>query len=325
MLIGYTIAKNKSVTKAVLTPKNRSKIRDSVWIDVLQPSPQEKIWLKKRYGIHLPSSAEVDKIEVMTPFYKEKDVYYMTCTIVDQTHTSTPITFILTPQCIFTLRYEDSQNMRNFARYSIQNPNLLCAPHAVFTALIEMIINKIGDILDTTGSELDDLIQSVLEQPPENVGRKSQNYNNVIRSIGYTGNLISKNRESLASINRALMYFGQIEDAQYINKREQRSKLKHLGREISSMTEYAAFLAQRNYFLLDGTLGMISVEQNIIIKIFTIAAVVFMPPTLIASIYGMNFDFMPELHSTWGYPVALGVMISSAILPYFFFKRKGWI
>jgi magnesium transporter len=324
MLVGYVINKKQKIEKVVLGPKKRSKIH-VVWLDVLQPTLEEIKWLKKHYGVHIPSSAEVDKIEVMTPFYKEKDAYYMTCTIMDHKNNNIAITFILTPTCIFTLRYDDSQSIRNFANYVIQNPYICSTPSTALTSLMEILVNKIGDVLGITGNELDLLIQNVLEKPKKDIGRKPQNYNKIIHSISYTGNMISKNRESLASLNRMLMYFGQIEDTQYVNKREHRIKLKHLGREISAMTEYANFLSQRNYFLLDGTLGMISVEQNVIIKIFTIAAVVFMPPTLIASVYGMNFAHMPELQSAWGYPIALILMISSSALPYLFFKRKGWI
>ena len=121
------------------------------------------------------------------------------------------------------------------------------------------------------------------------------------------------------------IYFSQIDNARYMNKKDSRLRIKHISRQISSLSEYANFLSQRSSFLLDATLGMISVEQNIIIKVFTVAAAVFMPPTLIASIYGMNFDSMPELHLRFGYPMMLLLIIISAILPYLYFKKKGWL
>lgn len=325
MLVGYILNKKGEIEKMAFGPRKKSPNK-AVWIDVFQPTPEEVIWLKRHYDINIPSSEEVDKIEVMTPFYKEKNAYFMTSTLIDQINNSLAITFILTPECLLTVRYDESYSLQSFASYVLQNPSACLSPSAVLTSLIEIFINKVGDILDATGNEVDNLIQNVLEKPDEEVGvHKQQNYNNVIRSIGYTGNTISKNRESLASINRTLMYFSQIEDSQYVNKRDHRSRLKHLGREITSMTEYASFLSQRNYFLLDGTLGMISVEQNVIIKILTIASVVFMPPTLVAGIYGMNFNYMPELQSQWGYPIALAAIICSAVLPYLFFKKRGWI
>lgn len=323
MLIGYVLNKIGMLEKVHLRSSKKSV--KTIWVDAFQPTVQEVAWLKKCYDINIPSSEEVDKIEVMTPFYKEKNAYFMTATLIDHANNSIAITFILTPDCLFTLRYDDSQSLHNFATYATQNMVPYLTPSTILTALIEIFINKVGDILDVMGNELDRLIQDVLEKPNDEIGRKPQNYNSIIRSIGYTGNTISKNRESLASVNRTLMYFGQIEDVQYVNKKEHRTRMKHLGREITSMSEYASFLAQRNYFLLDGTLGMISVEQNTIIKILTIASVVFMPPTLVASIYGMNFSYMPELHSEWGYPLALSVIICSAVLPYLFFKKRGWV
>ncbi len=324
MLIGYVIDENNNLKKVILKLRKNLEV-GIVWIDIFKPTNAEILWLKNFYDIDIPSSEQVDKIEVMTPFYRERNAYFMTSTLIDKVNNSIAITFILTQECLFTLRYDDSYSLKSFASL-LQSTLIATTSISIFTCLIEVFINKIGDILDATGNELDNLIQNVLENPDEDKGRnKAKNYNNIIRNIGYTGNTISKNRESLASINRTLMYLSQIEGLQHVNKREYRSRIKHLEREISSMNEYASFLSQRNYFLLDGTLGMISVEQNIIIKIFTIASVVFMPPTLVASIYGMNFDYMPELETSWGYPIALGMMICSAILPYFFFKKRGWV
>jgi magnesium transporter len=111
-----------------------------------------------------------------------------------------------------------------------------------------------------------------------------------------------------------------MDNGKYMQKKEQRNKFKNLFREVHSLNEYVNFLSQRNSFLLDATLGMISVEQNKIIKVFTVAAAVFMPPTLIASIYGMNFAKMPELSWDLGYPMAIVMMLISAILPYLYFR-----
>ena len=149
----------------------------------------------------------------------------------------------------------------------------------------------------------------------------------LIENIGEEGDFTSKMRESLVSIGRVAAFITAIIDQMKQTKevKENRARVRILQRDIQSLTDHASFLSGKISFLLDAVLGMISIEQNGIIKIFSVAAVVFLPPTLVASIYGMNFDGIPEFHWTYGYPFAVGLMILSAILPFVYFKRKGWL
>ena len=144
-----------------------------------------------------------------------------------------------------------------------------------------------------------------------------------IRKIGAKGDLIGMLRESLATISRLLSHYTGV-TAEAPNK-ALRIKLSALGRDVYSLNDHAGFLSGKMNFLLDATLGMINLEQNQIIKIFSIAAVVFLPPTLVASVYGMNFRFMPELDWIYGYPVAITLMIVTGIIPLLYFKKKGWL
>ena len=237
---------------------------------------------------------------------------------------SSAATFILTKQYLFTLRYSKSRSFNNFSAKAIRMPSLYNSPELILTGLIKSIINKIADVLEDVGNELDALLKAVFDKPKKQM--TPNYYNQIIRKIGSIGNTISKNRESLVSIHRMLIYFSQIDEKShsYI-KKDNKSKLKLLIREVHSLTEYANFVSQRSSFLLDATLGMISVEQNMIIKAFTVAAAAFMPPTLVASIYGMNFKFMPELDLWFGYPLALLLIVISALIPYILFKKKGWL
>ena len=131
--------------------------------------------------------------------------------------------------------------------------------------------------------------------------------------------------ESLVSINRALTYHTSVAQEDKKVTKEAKARAKVLYRDVVALTDQATFLSNKINFLLDATLGLINLQQNQIIKIFSVAAVVFLPPTLVASIYGMNFDRMPELNWALGYPWALGLMVLSAILPYLYFKRRGWL
>jgi magnesium transporter len=291
----------------------------TVWIDLYRPTIQEEKLISNELKISIPTREEMDKIEVMSPFYKEGNAHYMTVTALDKSSSDHPdsaaITFILTTNCLITIRHTKPSAILNFASRAVRLPYLCNSTEVVLSSLMDALVNKIADILEEIGNDLDKVLKSIFDKSSKKDIISGNRYNNIIRKIGNTGNMISKNRESLVSLNRLLIYSGQIDDAEFIRRRENRMRFKHLAREVYSLSEYANFLSQRNSFLLDATLGMISVEQNIIIKIFTVAAAVFMPPTLIASIYGMNFKHMPELETHWGYPLALVAIVSSALIP----------
>jgi magnesium transporter len=343
MIIAYTLSSGKTVklNKVELTaddtlPKN------VVWIDLIEPSIEEEKLVEKALNIDAPTREEMDKIEVLSPFYKEDDSYFMTITAIHKADNDYPqgtaIIFILHQQCLVTLRYSKPKAFNYFSARATRNPSLCASPDLALEGILEAIVHGLADILEKTGNEIDQLLADVFEKPKgmnadnskqlsNELGDDSSSsnyYNTLIKLVGRTGNLISKIRESLVSINRMLIFFGQIDDGKYMARKEHRIRFRNLTREIHSLTEYANFLSQRNSFMLDATLGMINVEQNMIIKVFTVAAAVFLPPTLIASIYGMNFKFIPEIEWVFGYPFSLMLMVLSAVLPYMFFKRKGW-
>jgi magnesium transporter len=134
---------------------------------------------------------------------------------------------------------------------------------------------------------------------------------------------VSKARESLVSFQRLLMYVQQSTNVTL--SQDQRGRFKSTLRDVQSLSDHATFLGSKIQFLLDAVLGLINLEQNNIIKIFSVASVMFLPPTLVASLYGMNFQFMPELNKPWGYPMAIVLMVLSAVVPFVYFRRKGWL
>ena len=271
----------------------------------------------------------MEKFEVISPFYVEKGVNYMTVTILDKNCQDYPdsiaITLIITNKYIITIRYDEPKSFDYMNSWLVRNKNIICTNDFILTKITECIVDCCAEILEKVGNEIDTLLKVVFEKPVEKKNKSPEFYNEIIRNIGLTGKIISKNREALVSLNRMMIFFSQIDNGKYMSKKESKVIIKHIFREISSLNEYANFLSQRNSFLLDATLGMISVEQNIIIKVFTVYAAVFMPPTLIASIYGMNFNNMIELSATYGYYCCLLGIVISAILPYIYFKRKGWL
>ena len=153
------------------------------------------------------------------------------------------------------------------------------------------------------------------------------NLREAIFQLGRSGNLIARERDCIVSLSRLVQYAGHedFDDAGEGPASPIYPRLKPVTRDLQSLSEFAGFLSSKVSFMLDATLGLINIEQNAIVKIFTVAAVIFLPPTLVASIYGMNFDILPELHWKFGYPFSIVLMIISVILPYWFCRRKGWL
>lgn len=329
MIIIYSNSENKLVEQELRIGSSIDE--DVIWIDLDAPTQKEEQYIESLLGVHIPTRAEIDKIEVMSPFYHQHNSHYMTVTVLDRSSKDdhpdgTAVTFILTKNCLITLRYSTPSLLVNYITRAVRGLQQCNSPEQILSGILEAFINKTADVLEEVGNELDQLLKTIFEKSTKQEIISSKRYNTVIRKIGYTGNLISKNRESLVSINRLFIYFAQIHETHKVaTKKEYKAKFKNLAREVHSLVEYGNFLSQRNSFLLDATLGMISVEQNMIIKIFTVASAVFMPPTLIASIYGMNFKYMPELNLMFGYPLALCMIIISALFPYFLFKKKKWL
>ena len=201
----------------------------------------------------------------------------------------------------------------------------------VLISLLEAVVDRAADHLERVGTIVDDTSRQIFNTDRHSASRrvrkKAPNLQELLEKIGEEGDFNSKMRESLVSIGSLAAFMSAILDPrkQTREMKDHRSRIKILQRDIISLTDHASFLSGKIAFLLDAVLGMISIEQNGIIKIFSVAAVVFLPPTLVASIYGMNFNIMPELQWEYGYPLAIGLMILSAILPYIYFKRKGWL
>jgi magnesium transporter len=296
----------------------------AVWLDLLQPTSAEESAIEQALGIEVPTREEMKEIEASSRLYREDGALFMTATLLANADTETPestaLTFILAGNRLVTVRYLDPQPFRSFTTFALRHPSACGDGDAIFTGLLEAIIDRIADILETVGTDLDRMSRDVFSRSS---GETSRDFQKLITRIGRAGDLTSKARESLVSIGRLLAF--AIQGSQARGRKGIGARLKTIGRDVVSLSDHASFLNNKVNFLLDATLGMINIEQNAIIKIFSVAAVVFLPPTLIASIYGMNFANMPELSTPFGYPLALALMVVSAILPYWYFKRRGWL
>ena len=305
---------------------------DATWIDLLAPTAPELALIGPALGVDAPTDEEMKDIEISSRLYREGGSTYMVVSVVEQSFTDHPrasaTTFIIAPKHLITVRYADTHAFETFTQRVTRQPSLITNADAAFVNLIEAHVDRAGDILKHCAGGLTPLNKQVFSPRVARKKKKgdhheAHNLRELMRRIGITGNLSGLVHDSLVSIKRTLVFYRDTVQTQSSNALTPRVDI--LLRDIDSLTEYANHLSHKVSFMLDATLGMVNAEQNQIIKIFSVVAVVFLPPTLIASIYGMNFTFMPELSSQLGYPLALALMAASAVGPYLLFKHKGWV
>ncbi len=298
---------------------------NAVWFDLVNPHQQEDKLVEQKVGIAVPTREEMQEIEVTSRLYVENGARYMTATLMCQSDTdapkTTPVTFILSGHRLITVRYDEPRPFMMVGNKLARTCSPTVTGESVLMDLLDAVIDRAADILERVGPEVDQVSHEIFE--PEDADR-TRNYNQILRMIGRKGDLASKVRESLVSIGRLLLYLANEADTMRWAK-EPRAQLRGMQRDVQSLSDHAAYLSNKIQFLLDAMLGVVTIEQNNIIKTFSVAAVALMPPTLIASIYGMNFKHMPELNWYLGYPVAIVLMVLAAALPYWYFKWKKWL
>jgi magnesium transporter len=325
-MLSVYIPRGTSLERTLVEPG--SAVSDAaVWIDLIKPTTEEDKLVERALGIAVPTREEMQEIEVSSRLYIENGARYMTATLMCQSETPTPkttaVTFILAAHRLITVRYDEPRP------FIIVGNKLgrLCPPtitgESVMMDILDAIIDRAADILERIGVEVDQVSHDIFE-PEGAAADRTRSYRDILQSIGRKGDLTSKVRESLVSIGRLLLFLANEAEGMRWQK-DTRAQLKSMQRDIQSLSDHSAYLSNKITFLLDAMLGVVSLEQNNIIKIFSVAAVVLMPPTLVASIYGMNFKHMPELDWGLGYPLAIALMLIAAILPYLFFKWKQWL
>jgi magnesium transporter len=300
----------------------------AVWIDLLNPTREEELFVEKQIGLQLPTREDMAEIEPSSRVYEENGALYLTANVVVQADTdpaSTPIAFVLTPTYLVTVRYADPKSFMAFAAHVERSPALCADANSALVFLLEAIVDRLADVLEGVSGEIDNIAKATFRRSSADGRQRMTNeaLRVLLGRIGRAQDLVSKSRESAVSLSRVVSFlsFAIKKDA----AGQAREHIKSMQRDLASLTDHATYLGGTATFLLDAALGLISIEQNAIIKIFSVAAVIFLPPTLVASIYGMNFEFMPELGWHYGYPFAIGAMIVSAIVPYLFFRARGWL
>ena len=300
-----------------------------MWLDLYNPTPEDYRYVEQLLSLDLPTREEMQEIEVSARLYQEDGAEFMTITSVSLLESdepiTTPITFVLKGNTLVTVHYAEPKAFANFVARA-QKPNAVPVANGenIMMGLIEALLDRMADALERVGTEIDVVSRLVFRKgAKDKPGPSGDDLQTAIERIGQNGDLLTKVRESLVSINRVLTYHTSVEQQDKKMTKDAKMRTKVLYRDVVALTDQATFLSSKINFLLDATLGLINLQQNQIIKIFSVAAVVFLPPTLVASIYGMNFTEIPELKWVFGYPWALGLMVASAVLPYLYFKRRA--
>lgn len=319
-----TYLDQKKLVAEEITADNIELLKIAIWIDLITPSKEEEKQLETILDIEIPTREEMREIELSSRLYKEDDTLFMTASMVAESDTPDPkldsVTFILTKKQLITIRYVEPQSFKMVRAHLKKIRKAHCHATDLLIELLDATVDRLADILELVSARLEENSRTIF-QPANN--SEKLDYRLLLQKIGGNADLSSKARESLVSFNRLITFFGQ-SAGQKIDD-EAQLRLVTISKDISSVSDHAIFIATKVNFLLDATLGMVNIEQNNIIKIFSVAAVIFLPPTLIASIYGMNFHFMPELSWKYGYILAIVLILIAAWLPYKYFKYRKWL
>ncbi len=297
----------------------------AVWLDLIDPTKAEEAFAERATGASIPTRDEAIEIEPSSRQFREGDVVTVIASIVagmaDNAPVLTPVSFVLTPRHLVTVRYAEPKVFELFGAHVERSKEVCADATATLLHLLEAIVDRMADVIEHVGDEMDNISRSTFRRGASKQQRMTNAALEVLLlRIGRVQDTVSKSRMSGVSIARLLSFLSGT-----LDPKGTKELLEGLAKDVSALTDHASYLGGNITFLLDAALGLINIEQNAIIKIFSVAAVIFMPPTLVASIYGMNFHNMPELSFTYGYPMALGLMVCSAVLPYLFFKNRGWL
>lgn len=298
---------------------------DAVWIDLYQPLPEQTAAVEA-LGVTIPTLEDMEEIEISSRLYREENGDVMTVVLPGQSlskaQISGPVTFMLMADRLVTVRHHAPRPFETFPERADKSPMGCATPDLIFIGLSDEIIARLADLLEGVGRGLDEVSGEVFQSNGQ--PKSPQMLQSALEKVGRQGDLVGKVRLALLTMERALGFF-LLGVADRGRNDKMKAAVKAMTRDIQALEVHSDFLAQRVGLASDATLGMINLSQNVTVRIVSVVAVLFLPPTLIASVYGMNFVHMPELAKPWGYPFAVVLMVASALITYFYFKWRKWL
>ncbi len=299
-------------------------LRAALWIDLYRPLPAQ-VQAVAALGVSVPTLADMEEIEVSNRLYRENGLDFLTVVLPGMSESrapmSGPVCFILSPDRLVTVRHHAPRPFDTYPERAEKVGPGCETPVQVFLSLLEEIIGRLADILEGVGRALDLLMARVFRDGAEATDTALQQG---LKDVAREADVLGRVRLSLLTLERAVSYFGQSATPEGYGTTH-RATIKGLMRDLQALEVHADYLNSRLAMATDVTLGMVNLAQNKTVKIVSVVAVIFLPPTVIASAYGMNFATMPELGWEWGYPMAVAMMIASAVGTYLFFKWRRWL
>ncbi len=300
---------------------------DGPWIDLLSPTAEETALLEAQTGLDVASRDQLAEIESSSRLSERDGVLYLSIPVVIDHPRGMAVTsqigIVLSEQRLVTIRFGEVPGFAAYVQSLTSHP--AHSPAAVFVGFLEALVDRTADQLERVRDDMDTASNRIFLQHSGARGPSQDNreLREALQKVSLTGDFVSRLHDTLLVVGRIVGYVGSIGPAWFPTAL--RPRMKTLRQDIASLKEFDGHLSQKVQFLLDAILGFINIAQNHIIKVLAVVGTVGVPPTLIASIYGMNFEAMPELKFVYGYPVALGAIVLSAVLPLLWFKRKGWL
>jgi magnesium transporter len=294
----------------------------AVWLDLKDPTREEELILEAALGFCLPTREDMSEIEPSSRLYVEDGALFMTATVVvgvaEARPTLAPVTFVLAAGRLITIRYCAPRAFEAYLATAARQPETRINGATVLMGLLDALVDRLADIYEHLAAKIEVASSAIFETP-----RPQGGFQPILNQLGRVQMTGAKGRDSLVSLGRLMTYAATHETIETDPALMER--LHSLQQDVPSLTDHASYLSNNVTFLLDAALGQINIEQNAILKVFSVFTVAFLPPTLIGAIYGMNFDHMPELRWPFGYAFALGLMVASSIAPLAWFKRRGWL
>ncbi|MGC0120063.1 magnesium/cobalt transporter CorA [Pseudoalteromonas piscicida] len=292
-------------------------IKNAHWIDTINPTEEERVALANTLNITLPGADDVEEIEASSRCFIDSEglhVHALFMSPNDGRFNTVTVACLLQKNCLLTIRDDELADFR-LLRLRARKGQVVCDnPKQLLVTLFDQKVENHADMLEDMHHQLEKLSAYVLEE-------EDSDLEEAVSRISRLEDANGKVRLCLMDTQRNISFLMRHVGVQS----EERETLREVTRDIETLMSHCAFLFDKVNFLMDSTQGFINIEQNQIIKTFSIASVVFLPPTVVASVYGMNFNNMPELNWAWGYPFAIAIMLLSGFAPYLFFKHKGWL
>jgi magnesium transporter len=293
---------------------------DIVWIDLTSPTREEELGVEQALGHDLPTLQEMAQIEPSSRLYQENGATFMTASLLvrgDEDHPGlSPVTFVLDEGRLITIRYETLKPFSVFAQRAVQiGVDANTGPEALL-GLLDAVVERLAEVLERGSEKVQVSSNAIFDRP------RGGAFEPLLTGLARAQSIASLARTSLVSLGRLASFAALSREiaAEPVCK----AHLVSIQHDIQSLIEHSGYQASHIAFLLDAALGLINIEQNTTMKLFAVATVLLMPPTLVGAIYGMNFEHMPELKWVWGYPFALALMVASGLAPFLWFRKKGW-